>query len=46
MDELTIIEDYAPFKFEEQSKMPYEKDDFTRQDVTIEMNLDLRVVSR
>ena len=46
MDELTEIEDYTPFKVEEFSKMSYEKDDFTRQDVTVEMNLDLRVVSR
>ena len=46
MDELTEIEDFSPFKVEEMSKMPYEKDDFTRQDVTIEMNLDLRVISR
>ena len=46
MDELTEIEDFSPFKVEEMTKMPYEKDDFTRQDVTIEMNLDLRVISR
>ena len=46
MDELTEIENLSPFKIEELSAQPYEKDDFTRQDVTIEMNLDLRVIAR
>ena len=46
LDDLTELENEEVFGLEEQSKQPYEKDTWTRTDITIEMNLDLRQIAR
>ena len=46
LDDFTELENEEVFALEEQSKQPYEKDTYTRMDITIEMNLDLRQISR
>ena len=46
LDDLTELEFAEVFSLVEQSKQPYEKDSITRTDITIEMNLDLRVIAR
>ena len=46
MDELTELENSSIFKFEQEPKRPYEKDYDVKVDLTIEMNLDQKVLAR
>lgn len=46
MNDLTELEDARLFKLEPLPLRTYEKDKIAWMDVTIEMNLDLRVVAR
>ena len=46
MDDLTEIEDTSVFTLDEMTARSYEKDYHTQMDITIEMNLDLRIIAR
>ena len=46
MDELTELENASIFKLELLPKRPYEKDYDVKVDLTIEMNLDQKVIER
>ena len=46
MDDITELEDDTIFKLEQKPPMPYEKDDIVQMDITVEMNLNQKVVAR
>ena len=46
LDELTVLKDATVFSIEKQAALPYEKDLNVQIDLTVEMNLDQKVVFR